>query len=614
MDNKVLSERILDVLDYGLSRLGFFFLCSITIVTMLAVFSRYVLNMSVPWTSEIAQWLFIYLIFCGIPIAHRNRTHISLNLIEKVLPLSLKQGHRLLIDALVSYVTISLIFGGWDVVRMVGGIAASMPLPGWLQYVCIPVFSAIALIYIALRDAGVVSNARWCGTLSVIAGAILYVIFDIAGLHILPEGYPVATLAISFMVALLLGVPVAFAMLLSVFFTNMSAAILPTAAIVQNVVRGSGQFLILAIPLFLLAGGLMNVGGLTQRLIDFSYSLVGHWRGGLGQVTVLSATLYGGMSGSSNADCALSAKMLYPAMLKDGYQPGFSAATCAASAILPNVIPPSIAMLIMAAATNISVGQMFMAGITVGSLIAFFMMITVYLVARSNKYGASISKVSWNDRARSGFVAMPALFLAALIIFTLRFGIATPTEVGAIAVLYSLIVGMILRSFTWKALWEVIYPIAVDASLIGLLIGAALPFSFVLTTERVPELILNVTMAWFKQDWLVLIFMNLILLVAGMFMDIGAAILIFAPLFYPLALHVGINDVHFAMIVVCNLMLGGVTPPVGMLTYIAATVTKIDVIKVFKEMLPFFIALLTALGFITFVPAVSLVLLWLTGD
>jgi tripartite ATP-independent transporter DctM subunit len=196
----------------------------------------------------------------------------------------------------------------------------------------------------------------------------------------------------------------------------------------------------------------------------------------------------------------------------------------------------------------------------------------------------------------------------------LRFGIATPTEVGAIAVLYSLIVGMILRSFTWKGLFEVIHPIAIDASLIGLLIGAALPFSFVLTTERVPELILNFTMVWFKQDWLVLLFMNLILLVAGMFMDIGAAILIFAPLFYPLAMHVGINDVHFAMIIVCNLMLGGITPPVGMLAYIAATVTKIEVMTVFKEMGPFFIALLFSQGIITFVPAVSLVLLWLTGN
>ena len=201
-----------------------------------------------------------------------------------------------------------------------------MALPAWLQYAGIPASCALGLVYIALRDLDR-DNDRWLGAMGVALGFAAYAAFDHFRVLALPEIEPVWAMAATFLVCLALGVPVAFSMLLAVFVANLSVDLLPTPAIVQNVVRGSGQFLLLAIPLFLLAGALMNVGGLTTRLIDFAHTLVRHFRGGLAQVTVVSATLYGGISGSSNADAALNAKMLHPAMLKDGYKPGFSAAT-----------------------------------------------------------------------------------------------------------------------------------------------------------------------------------------------------------------------------------------------------------------------------------------------
>jgi tripartite ATP-independent transporter DctM subunit len=610
--SNVLSKRVLDILGFVLSGLGVLCLGAIAIVTLLGVISRYVFNASFTWTAETAQWLFIYLIFIGVPLAHRFRMHIAIDVMHNVMPVSLKQAHQVLVDALVAYTTIALMFGARQLISMIGGMSTAIPFPNWLQYAGIPVSCAVGLVYLALRDLEA-SGGRWCGVVGVVVGALLYVASNVVGWVVLPQGPPMLTLTLSFGVSLLIGVPVAFAMVLSVFLTNMSVIVLPAPAIVQNIVRGSGQFLILAIPLFVLGGALMNVGGLTQRLIDFSYSLVRHMRGSLGQVTVVSATFYGGMSGSSTAEAALGAKMLQPAMVRDGYKPEFAAATCAAAAVLPNIIPPSIGMLMIAAVTDISVGQMFMAGIGAGLLLAVCLMSAVFFMATRYSYGASAPRASWGDRARSGVVAFPVILLAVFIIISLRFGVATPTEVGAVAVAYALFLGAIYRSFNVKELWKVLAATAIDAALIGFLIGAALPFGFVLAAERVPQAILAFAMQWMGAKWSVLMFINVIMIIAGMFMDIGAAILILTPLFYPLVLHVGVDPVHFGLIVICNLMLGGLTPPVGMLAFIVATVTKLRVMNVFKEMFPFIVALIVGLLLITYVPAISLGLLWLTG-
>jgi len=606
-------RRLLDALDFCLSGLGVFCLVGIAIVTMAGVISRYMFNNSFTWTAETGQWLFVYLIFLGVPLAHRSRMHIAIGAIDRIMPVSLKQAHQVLIDGLVSYTTIALMFGAKEVIGLIGGTSTALGLPSWLQYAGIPLSCGVGLVYIALRDLDA-KEGHWLGAAGVLLGAVLYVAFDVTGLIKLPQGHVILTMTLSFAVALIIGVPVAFAMLLSVFMANVSVDILPAPAVVQNVVRGSGQFLMLAIPLFLLAGSLMNVGGLTQRLIDFSYSLVRHLRGGMGQVTIVSATLYAGISGSSNADAALAAKMLHPAMVRDGYKPAFSAAICAAAAVLPNLIPPSIAALIVAAATGISVGQLFMAGIGPGLLVAAFLMLAVWWVARRHGYGASAPRATWGDRGRAGIAAVPVMILALFIIGSLRFGIATPTETGAIAVTYAMFLGVVIyRTFALKPLYKILAATAVDSALIGLLIGAALPFGFVLTTERVPQEILAFATQWMGEKWSVLLFISLVMLMAGMFLDIGAAILILAPLFLPLVLSVGVDPVHFGLIVICNLMIGGLSPPVGILAYIVATVARLEVTDVFNALWPLTFALIAALALITYVPAISLGLLWLTG-
>lgn len=608
---KTPSGKLLDALDFLVGALAVCCLVGIASVTLAGVISRYVFAASLTWTAEAGQWLFIYLIFLGVPLAHRGRLHIAIAGIDAMMTPAMRKAHQVLVDALVAYATIVLMFAAQTLLDLIGGRSTALALPAWLQYAGIPASCALGLVYIALRDLDR-DKDRWLGALGVALGFAAYAALDHYRWLALPEIEPVWAMAATFLVCLALGVPVAFSMLLAVLVANLSVDLLPTPAIVQNVVRGSGQFLLLAIPLFLLAGALMNVGGLTTRLIDFAHTLVRHFRGGLAQVTVVSATLYGGISGSSNADAALNAKMLHPAMIKDGYKPGFSAATCAASAVLPNIIPPSVGMLIIGAATGISVGQMFVAGIVPGLLYAAALMLAVAYVARRSGYRPSAGRASWAERGGSAKAAIPVMLLAVFIVASLRFGVATPTETGAIAVAYSFLVGAFwMRAYTLRSLWQTLSSTAIDGAMIGLLIGAAVPFGFVLTTERVPQAIVEFGMVWLTEGWIVLLFLNFVLLIAGMFLDIGAAILILAPLFLPLIERFGIEPVHFGLIVICNLMIGGLTPPVGILAYIVSTVTRLPVVEVFAALGPYLIALLTALALVTYIPAIPMGLLWL---
>jgi len=601
------ATRLLDALDAILGAATVFCLVAIAATTLAGVISRYIFAASLTWTGEAGQWLFIYLIFLGVPLAHRGRLHIAIGGFEKLLPPRARIVHQVLIDAAVAYTTIVLMTGAQELLDLIGGKSIALALPAWLQYAGIPASCIAGLIYIALRDEG-----RALGAIGVALGAAFYLAADVAGWIMLPQAAPLTWLIVVFLGGMALGMPIAFAMLLSVFLADLSVGVLPPAAIAQNVVRGSGQFLLLAIPLFLLAGALMDVGGLAKRLIDFAHTLVRHMRAGLAQVTVVAATLYGGVSGSSNANAALNARLMYPAMVKDGYKPPFAAAVCAAASMTDNIIPPSIGMLIVGAATGISVGQMFVAGIVPGLLFAGVLMLAVWAVAVLRGYKSNAKRASWTERGQAMAAAIPVILLAVFIVATLRLGIATPTETGAMAVAFAFAAGLWLnRGLSPAELWRSLRQTALDSAMIGLLIGAATPFGFVLTTEHVPQAIVEFGETWLVQKWVMLLFLNGVLLVAGMVMDIGAAMLIFAPLFLPLVERFGVEPVHFALIVICNLMIGGLKPPFGILAFIVATITRLPVMSVFMALIPFLIALLAALLLVTYIPAITMGLLWL---
>ncbi len=326
---------------------------------------------------------------------------------------------------------------------------------------------------------------------------------------------------------------------------------------------------------------------------------------------MVSSLLYGGISGSSYSEAALSAKLLVPQMIRQGYSPAFACAITASSGILPNLIPPSIALLIVAAVANLSVAALWFAGIGPGVLIALCLMLAVYWHAP--RQGAT-PRATLGQIARSGLHVLPVLALVGIILGGIRFGLVTPTEAGVLAVVYAGFLGLGgYREYGCKTLYRALSQAAQDAALVGLLIGAAAPFAFILMAEHIPQTLIGWLSTWTDQPIVLLVLVNVLLLLFGMVLDIGAALLILTPLLMPLAAIIGIDPVHFAVIIVVNLMLGGLTPPIGMLAFVTATITGTPVHSIFRALWPFLLVLLVALLLIIFIPAIAVGVLAFTG-
>ncbi|MCC6000421.1 MAG: TRAP transporter large permease subunit [Pararhodobacter sp.] len=600
------ARAILRTLDTVIGAVAVAALVALVCIVFVNVVGRYGFGRSLMWSLEAARWLFIAIIMLGVPLAHRLRMHLKLSVLVDMLPAPGRLAAELLANVIVAWTTILLLFGGLTLIQTMGGVNVSLGLPQWARVIPVPIACGLALVYMALQGLDEGRNP-FMGIVSIALAALFYMFGQDVLSGLLQGVNPAGLMALAFAAAMLIGTPVAFAMLFSAFLANLAGGMLPDAAVVQNLVNGASKFLMLAIPFFILAGALMNAGGLTTKLIDFAYALVGHMRGGLAQVNVVSSGLYAGISGSSYSDAALGAKLLVPQMVRHGYSKPFACAVTAASATLPNVIPPSIALLLVAAAGNISVGALWIAGIVPGLLMAGFLMALIWGISVRRGYGAGAARVGWALRGRAFLTAAPVLSLALLIIVGIRFGVVTPTEAGVLAVVYAFFLGTVVyRAWGVKSLYESVRTAAVEAALVGFLIGAASPFAFVLIAEQVPQTFARVLPEVAGNLLLTLILINIILLIFGLVLDIGAAILILTPLLLPSMVALGIDPVHFGIIVVVNLMLGGLTPPVGMLAFITSNVTGTPVHLVFRNILPFLGALLVALGLITALPGISL--------
>ncbi len=601
-----LAQAVLAGLDRLTGTVAALALVALIAIIFANVVGRYGFNSSLTWAAEAAQWLFVSVIFLAVPLAHRARMHLSIGFLVGRLPAGLQGFAEFLADLVIAFATVMLLFGGGQLIATLGGTSYVLDLPVWVKFAVIPVTCLLGLVYLALRglDEG---RHLWRGPAAILAAFALYWAMPASGLIDLAGLDPAAVLGVAFLGAMALGTPVSFAMLFAVFLANEAGGMMPPAATVQTMVNGSSKFLLLAIPFFITAGALMNAGGLTTRLMDFAFKLVGHFRGGFAQVNIVSSGLYAGISGSSYSEAALGSKLLVPQMVRHGYSPAFSCAVTAASATLPNVIPPSIALLILAAVSNLSVGSLWLAGIGPGLVMGGALMLCVYAIARRRGYGQANERAGYRERGRAAVKATPVLLLAVLIIGGIRFGVVTPTEAGVLAVVYAWILGMLVyRAYDARGLWECLRTAAVEAALVGLLIGAAAPFAFLLVVEQVPQALAGTITGLSADPIVVLLLVNLLMLVFGMVLDIGAAILILTPLLMPAVTALGVDPIHFGLVIVVNLMLGGLTPPVGMLVFITGTMSRTPVHDIFRAMYPLLAALFAALLLITYVPAISL--------
>ena len=417
----------------------------------------------------------------------------------------------------------------------------------------------------------------------------------------------VAILFGTFALALIGGVPVAVSLGLASLAYLLYAGI-PIVVMPQKMYAGMDVFVLLCIPGFILAGNLMNNGGITERIVRFASALVGWMRGGLGQVNIAGSMLFGGISGTAVADAASIGGMMIPGMTRAGYPPAFSAAVTAASSTVGPIIPPSVPMIIVGALSGISVGRMFLAGAVPGLLMGVAMMVACYVVARRKGYPAERWK-GLSELARSFGSAFWAIAMTVLIVGGLLSGLVTPTETAVIASLYAAFVGLfVYRELDWRRIPRIVVDSAVSSAAILALVGFANVFGWILASERIPQAIAAGVLSVTDSRLVVILLINVLLLVIGTFMEtIAALIILFVPLLQ-LATAVGVDPLHFAVFAVLNLMIGLTTPPVGVCLFVCANIARLPLAPVVVAIAPFLLANIAVLLLVSYVPAT---VLWL---
>jgi len=408
-----------------------------------------------------------------------------------------------------------------------------------------------------------------------------------------------AVLLISFIFLLLLGTSVSAAMILSGFLSLLLNK-MPITVMGELMISGINSYTLLAVPFFIFAAVIMNRGGLTDRLLDVAAAFVGHFRGGTAQIDVLASVFFAGMSGSATADAASQGRILIPHMIKEGYDPGFAAGVNSSSATIGAIIPPSITMVIYGGVTNISVGALFLGGVIPGLLIGGALMVMVAILATRRGYPRR-TYMPWQDRWKPIAVAMPALLAPVIILGGIFSGVTTPTEAGVVACLYGLILGFFVYGELKVRNIGPLLVETVEATAVPVyIIAASSVFGFALTMSGFGTIVQEWLMGFVSGPISFLLVVITIFMLVGLAVEGVAAMLIFVPLFMPMVQTFGVNELQFAIIVIITLLLGTISPPVGLQLFIAADIAKISAFKV--DIWPFIWIMLLVVIAIVFLP------------
>ncbi|MEZ5847753.1 MAG: TRAP transporter large permease [Geminicoccaceae bacterium] len=419
-----------------------------------------------------------------------------------------------------------------------------------------------------------------------------------------------------FLVMMAVGIPVVFVLLLAPgisLFLDGKMALYPQ--ILSRLYNGMYSFPLMAIPFFILAGELMNSGGITRSLVLFAQSLIGHVRGGLAQVNILSSILFAGLSGSAVADTSALGSMLIPAMEKQGYSRRFAAAVTAASSVIGPIIPPSGIMIIYAfIIKEVSPAGLFAAGIVPGLMVGIGLMLVTSYLAKKRNYPVAARKATWTERGRAAKAAFWPLLTPVIILGGILGGIFTPTEAAGAAAGYALILSLfVLRTVTFRELPAVLFRAAMASGVIMLLVGAAVAFAWVVTISGAPGIMTRFVLSISDNPYILLFLINLLLLFIGMFLDAGPAILILGPILSPIMAKLGVEPLHFAIVMCVNVTVGLATPPMGLVLFTAASISREKAEAIAIEMLPFLAVEIGVIFLITFIPALSLTVPRLVG-
>jgi tripartite ATP-independent transporter DctM subunit len=418
----------------------------------------------------------------------------------------------------------------------------------------------------------------------------------------------VAVLVVSFVVLLAIGVPIAFCLGISTTLTMLLSAdgLAAVTAVAQRMATGVDSFTLLAIPFFVLAGQLMNQGGIARRLVDFAKAMLGMLPGALAFVNVLAAMLFGAVSGSAVAAASAVGGFMGPQMKKEGYDKNFSAAVNITSASTGLIIPPSNVLIVYSlAAGGVSIGALFLAGYLPGLLVGLSLMVVAAIWAYRYDYPTS-DRVSLSTALWRFVEAIPSLFMLVVVIGGIVAGIFTATEAAAVAVLYAFLLALVYREIDWADLHAVLLDTVNTSAIVLLLVGASIAMSWVLSYEQIPQGVAASLVALTDSTWGLLLIINVLLLVVGTFMDITPAVLIFTPIFLPIVTELGIDPIHFGIIIVLNLCVGICTPPVGTLLFVGAAVGDTTITRLIRPLLPLYVAMVVSLLLVTYLPFLSL--------
>lgn len=417
---------------------------------------------------------------------------------------------------------------------------------------------------------------------------------------------------VCFVISLLIGVPIAYALGIGVVgvvtLTNLPG--IDMSLIIQTFFTSADTFPLLAVPFFILAGDIMLEGGISKRLVDFGKTMLGHVHGSLGLITVACCMLFAAISGSGPATTAAIGGILIPAMVKDGYDEGFSASCAAASGSLGPVIPPSITLIMYGIIASVSITDLFKAGILPGVFMGLCLMVFVYFAAKKNGFGTKTEKASGAERWKAFKSAVWAILVPVIILGGIYGGFVTPTEAAIIACDYAILVGFfVYKELTLKKLLKVFYKSALTSGYCLILVGTATAFGKVLTLAHIPQLLSDFVLGISDSKIIILLVINILLLIVGCFMETLAAVIILAPLLLAIVTPLGVDPIHFGVIMTCNLVIGQCTPPVGVNMFVASGVAGIPIERMFRWLFKFIAIMILSLLVITYCPTLSLAFL-----
>lgn len=578
---------------------------------LLEVAQRLFVSHSFLWAEEISRLALLTLGFVGGALAYRAQHHTAMAVLTAALRPSARAVVKAGVDVTILAIALVCLSAAADLFNI--NVQSMMPMLQWnLGFTVVPFAIGLGLIalfaverlLVAHRAADVVQAAV---AVALVAGAVL-------AMNLVPSvrlgtGTALAGMLVLFFTAILVGLPVSFAMLLGSVLYLAATDLAPMVAVAQNTIDGSGHFILLTLPFFIWAGMIMEKGGISKRLVGFAMSLVGHFRGGLLQVVITTTYLVSGVSGSKIADVVAVGSVMREELERKGYRLKDGAAVLSASAAMSETIPPSIAMLVLGSVVPVSIGAMFIAGLLPAAVLAIILMVLVYVMAVRNPTVA-VERASGRQIGAAAVGAVLPLLMPAILVIGIKFGIATPTEVSSVAVLYGILLcALVYRSIGLRSFVRIAVECAVMSGMVLFIIAAAGSFAWIMAAGGLPQYLGDFLHAYGDNRYLFLAGSIVILIIVGSLLEGLPALIILGPILYPMAVALGIDGVHYAMVLLLSMGVGIFMPPLGIGFYVACSVMNTTIEDTSKAILPYLGALLLGIVVIAAFPWFSLALL-----